>query len=581
MRTRRGGRGEPQRPDRRYVGVMPFLGGVCLYASCRRLVVGGGLRVADAELIVESGRLKGQRFRIEEGQVVAVGRSIRSDIQIPDQGVSRLHCRLTNTEEGPQLIDLGSSNGTLVNGVPAQTVGLREGDRIGIGSSVLRLTLVQEPLAGGHAGPRKLPDTTVDLVGEQLGQPAVKKQYDTRGATITPDKTDSPQLARARRRLAIICEMGNTIYAEVNMDAILDAAAEAILAISGAERSAIVLINQETGEPEPVATHTLDCQADPGAFPLSRTILDEALRQGVSLISSNAADDDRFKAGVSVVMQNIHGVMCVPLRTDEKIIGAIYVDSRSGTTQFTEAELSLLAAVGHQVGVAIERARLIEDLETLFIGAMHTLVATIEAKDPYTRGHSERVTAYALMLARELKLSGPERYAIELAGVLHDVGKIGVPEAVLQKPGRLNDEEFASIRRHPDEGVRIIENMPEIDRIVHMGDIVESVRHHHERFDGTGYPSGLAGTEIPLSARILAVADTFDAMTSDRPYRAARDPREAMETIAECAGTQFDPAVAKAFQAVYGRGDTARPEAVGGRFRITRALSAVPEENAN
>ncbi len=534
---------------------------------------GGDFFVANAELLVEAGRMKGQRFQVPEGRTVAIGRSIRSDIQIPDRGASRIHCRLTNGPDGAVLTDLGSSNGTLVNGKLIESTALSPGDLICIGSFEMRFGLV----ASGDApeGVKKLPETTIDLVKGKVGAASVRKRYDSTAATLSTERSRNAEVARLQARLGIICDMASTINSEIRVEAVYDAAARAILAISAADRSAIVMLDETSGEPVPVATYSGSNKKSETSFPLSRTILDETLRQGVSVISSDAADDDRFKAGASIVMQNIRGVMCVPLRTEEKIIGAIYVDSSTGHTIFSENELVLLAAIGHQVGVAVERVRLIDDLEKLFVGAMHTVIASIEAKDAYTRGHSERVTAYALMISDELHLSGPERSVVELAGVLHDVGKIGVPEVVLLKPGKLSGEELAVIRKHPEDGVHIIRNMPQIDRIVSFSDISDAVLHHHEAFEGSGYPHCLKGAEIPLASRILAVADTFDAITSDRPYRKAGTPAKAAAIIDECAGSQFDPDIAAAFLRVHERGDTVRLDEVKGRFRITRKFAAI------
>jgi putative two-component system response regulator len=173
--------------------------------------------------------------------------------------------------------------------------------------------------------------------------------------------------------------------------------------------------------------------------------------------------------------------------------------------------------------------------------AAHALAAAVEAKDAYTAGHATRVTGYALSIA-ELT-GGIDLLRFRLAGDLHDVGKIGVPDSVLNKPGRLTEEEFEQVRKHPETGARILE--PLIDDPLVLG----VVRWHHERWDGLGYPDGLAGERIPLPARVLAVADTLDAMTSRRAYREGLSWEVALSEIRRCAGTQFDPAVVAAFEA--------------------------------
>ena len=175
------------------------------------------------------------------------------------------------------------------------------------------------------------------------------------------------------------------------------------------------------------------------------------------------------------------------------------------------------------------------------LATIQALAAAVDAKDPYTQGHSQRVADYATSLARHVGASQAELELIHITGTLHDVGKIGVPDAILKKPGRLDDEERIVMETHPVLGEVIVRKAPQ------LAATLPGVRHHHERWDGKGYPDGLAGEAIPLMARYLALADTFDAMTSDRPYRKGLPLEVALAEIHKGAGTQFDPALAPAF----------------------------------
>ena len=179
------------------------------------------------------------------------------------------------------------------------------------------------------------------------------------------------------------------------------------------------------------------------------------------------------------------------------------------------------------------------------------LSRAIEARDPYTRGHSARVTELALAIARRLGWSEERLASLRVGGPLHDIGKLGVSNAVLRKEGRLDEQEFAQIREHPKIGARILV------RVAAFREALPYVLYHHERWDGNGYPTGKAGEEIPVEARVLAVADAFDAMTSDRPYRRALTRGEALAEVERCAGTQFDPKIANVFLEVFGN-DRAR-----------------------
>ena len=184
------------------------------------------------------------------------------------------------------------------------------------------------------------------------------------------------------------------------------------------------------------------------------------------------------------------------------------------------------------------------------------LARAIESREPYSLGHSDRVSAFAEVVARQLGWDDERRELLRLCGMLHDIGKLAVPASVLRKPGPLDDDERAEVLRHPEAGARIIGHVGQL-RVT-----VPAVLHHHERWDGRGYPTGRARDAIPEEARILAVADSFDAMTSNRPYRRALPARVALEELARCAGTQFDPELALLFVEAWERGAFALPAAL-------------------
>ena len=406
---------------------------------------------------------------------------------------------------------------------------------------------------------------------------------DTAEVFVDPDRAFTPSVRRKfegplrvankadGERLTAIMEMSQTIHSERSLPVILDSVARTITAISGGDRCAVLLRDPETEQLFPAAIHTSNQAGDDREFRISRGIIQDPLRHGISVISSDAAEDDRYRRRDSVLLEQVHSVMCSPLQTRNKIIGVIYVDSVSYAEVFDEVDLALLASIGQQAGTAVERARLVDDLENLFVGAMLAITASIEAKDSYTRGHSERVTIYALMLADKLGLGSTDRDVIELGALLHDVGKIGIPESVLLKPGALNDEEFALMKRHPSLGAAIISNMPELDRIVPMGRVIDAVRYHHEKLDGSGYPGALFGQQIPLAARILAIADCFDALITDRPYRAGLPRASALSIMRRDAGSHFDPLLVEHFCALLASGSAPGPHITKGRFRINRS----------
>ncbi len=191
--------------------------------------------------------------------------------------------------------------------------------------------------------------------------------------------------------------------------------------------------------------------------------------------------------------------------------------------------------------LSAHKALILKDLKELFYKTIKSISFALDAKDPYTHGHSLRVTLYSLILANNLGLSDELLEEIETAGLLHDIGKIGIPQSILCKPGKLTDEEFEIMKNHPVQGEKMIGSIKKLKIIANW------LRTHHERWDGRGYPSGLKGEEIPISARIIALADTYDAMTSTRSYRKALEHEVAIEEIKICSGSQFDPALAELF----------------------------------
>ncbi len=235
-------------------------------------------------------------------------------------------------------------------------------------------------------------------------------------------------------------------------------------------------------------------------------------------------------------------VLAHPVTREQQVIGALFAGNKHDEDPHVSSfETQLLDAAADYMGVFIENAALYSDQHSLFLGMVEALTASIDAKDRYTCGHSERVGLMAAALASALGMKPEEAERIRIAGLLHDVGKIGVPEAVLTKPGRLTEAEFEQMKRHPAIGHRILRDMPSLE------DILPGVLHHHERWDGGGYPNGLAGDDIPYIARLLGVADAFDAMSSTRSYRAAMPRQKVLSEVLRCAGQQFDPEMARAF----------------------------------
>jgi len=230
-----------------------------------------------------------------------------------------------------------------------------------------------------------------------------------------------------------------------------------------------------------------------------------------------------------------------PIIVRQALRGLVFTGPKLNGRECKSFELDLLASLCNSAGTAMEHARLFQQLENTYLSTVKALMSIVEAKDAYTKGHTERVADYAAALGAKMRLGKNELRDLAFAAVLHDIGKLVIYEHVLTKPGSLNDEEWEILKSHPAIGASIIENMEFLSGAVPL------VRHHHERYDGGGYPDGLKGEEIPLGARIIAVADSYDAMTTDRPYREALSGEVALNTMITKAGTQFDARAVEGF----------------------------------
>jgi len=239
--------------------------------------------------------------------------------------------------------------------------------------------------------------------------------------------------------------------------------------------------------------------------------------------------------------EDVHEAVIVPLRSNDEVFGWLAVINHTSSEEFGSVEANLLASLGVILGIHSGNRDLYRQQAEFLADVVRALTSAIDAKDPYTCGHSDRVARISVRLGRELGQDDETLHRLYMAGLLHDIGKIGIDDAVLRKPGRLTDAEYEHIKLHPQLGHTILGDLKQLT------DVLPVVLHHHEQWNGGGYPEGLSEEDIPLLARIAAVADAYDAMTSDRPYRKGM-PHDKVETIfREGAGTQWDPAVIDAF----------------------------------
>jgi len=465
-----------------------------------------------------------------------VGRSTALEVVINDGSVSREHAELTATPQGWLLRDLGSRSGTFLNSTRLDAERLvRTGDLILIGQVLLKVSVAETPKAPGL---REAPRVLIRGSGACFDLKATTRRSWER-AVEQLSRPEDKRLWPARRILTLL-RAGHHLTQMSSLDDLLRTLLEEVVAILEAQRGAIVLADETTGQLRLRAFVTTSDRIKPGqAF--SETLADRCYLQGESLLCADVRVDDELAGVPSVAQGTMASIICALLRSPRRRLGVLHLDRGPFQEPFTGDDFDLVDAVACYLSVGLESAQMLEQQRDLFLRAATTLAQTVEMRDAYTGSPTNRVTIYALMLAEELGLAAAERQQLAIGTPLHDIGKIAVADAVLRKPNKLTADEREQMQAHVVKGVALLENMPGLLPMLPI------VRHHHEHWDGSGYPDGLAGEAIPLLARVVAVADAFDAMTSDRPYRKAFPCGDALAELVARAGSHFDPRCVEAF----------------------------------
>ena len=352
-------------------------------------------------------------------------------------------------------------------------------------------------------------------------------------------------------RLALLSQLGQILNSTLDHKEIRRRAIEAATQLMKAEAGSLLLVDEDKRQLY-FEVALSDREEDIKMIPLNfgEGIAGWVAREGKPLIVNSPKRDPRFFQGVDERTEfKTRNIICVPVKVKEKTIGVLEAINKQERGGFNRGDLSLFISLADQVAIALDNSRLYQELEEMFFQTTDSLADAIEKRDPYTGGHTQRVTQYSLAIAKYLQLKPLEKKWLKIGSVLHDIGKVGIEDQILRKPTRLNPEEFEMIKRHCNIGVEIIKHVRQ------LRESIPGVKSHHEQLDGKGYPNGLKGEEIPVLAKIVAVADTFDAMTTDRPYRKAMEKEAAVKELERCSGTQFDEKVVEAFIQAYEKGE--------------------------
>src|SRR4030042_180465 len=353
------------------------------------------------------------------------------------------------------------------------------------------------------------------------------------------------------RRLALLSHLSQILNATLDHKEIRRRAMEAATQLRRAEVGSLLLVNEEKHQLYfEVALGDREEEIKTISLNFGEGIAGWVAQHGKPLVVNSPGKDRRFFKGVDERTEfKTRNIICVPMKVKKKIIGVLEAINKKGKGQFDKEDLSLLTSLADQVAIALDNSRLYQELEEMFFQTAESLADAIEKRDPYTGGHTQRVTLYSQAIAKYLQLKPLEKKWLKIASLLHDIGKIGVEDDILKKRERLSPEEFNIIKRHSDMWAEILEHVRQ------LREIVPGVRYHHEHVNGKGYPDGLRGKEIPILAKIVAVADTYDAMTTNRPYRKAMEKELAVEELKRCSGTQLDKEVVEAFIQAYQKGE--------------------------
>ncbi|MFH0963355.1 MAG: HD domain-containing phosphohydrolase [Planctomycetota bacterium] len=375
------------------------------------------------------------------------------------------------------------------------------------------------------------------------------------------------ELLRNAEGLNTLSDVSNLVTTILDLDKLLDVCLALVNQRLRIQRSSIMLYDRASDSLRVVAARGSHIRLLGKTVPIGEGVAGHVARTREPLLVPNILEDGRFDVSRSTNYET-GSFCCVPLTFQDELLGVINVNDTLSGGPFDKTHLDILSTVAKQISVAIANARLYNNLKENSVRMVEALATTLEAKDVYTCGHSERVTTYALRLGDRIGLSREQLDTLRFAGLLHDIGKIGVPEEILQKEDALTEAEWAVVAQHPIIGERII------GALHFLTDVREVIRHHHERWDGRGYPDGLPDGKIGTLPRILAIADAFDAMTSARPYRSARTTDDALAELARQAGSQFDPTLVAAFRTLFDMDEEIRSIRYEMRYPDAKSLPA-------
>ena len=484
-------------------------------------------------LSVIEGPDQGQLYELTD-LPATIGRHPLNSIPLTDASASRYQFRIVMKNGGLVIEDAGSLNGTYVNGEKIESAPLLDGDRIEFGNTILQVT--PGPAVGEIVDERGVLAPETDEHPTEVE--SITSFDDQEYLNIQAKKDDFDRIYRSYYAFSALYQIDRVTKPGADLEEALSPILDFIMRFLHAERACLLVKQRRSSRLQPqVIRYRKKEDRGKGRFPIRRKLVSDALSKREAL-QTMRTDEETGEH---------HAILCAPLVQHRGLSGVLYLETTDLKKPFSEADLQLFSALAFKAGSVLENAILYRDLRDLFFGTVETLVDTIQEKDRYTSGHSRRVAHYSSMLGAHLKLAAPDRRDLRLSAVLHDIGKVGWPDRLLHNEDDLTPDELEQVQAHPKRGADLLERLPFMDNVI------PGIRYHHEAWDGSGYPMGMKGEEIPLFARIIAVADTFDAVTTDRPYQKRVEFADGLEILRKHKGTRLDPELVEKFIEAYPR----------------------------
>lgn len=486
-------------------------------------------------LIVERGPNAGTRIPLTVFPV-NIGRDPSNDIVINDEECSRFHVRLK--KRGRLIIceDLDSRNGCYINGDRILNAVVNNADKILIGSTELTFVTSESDV--------QLATEILEfdmVIAEELGlKGPIDVNTNHTDHNLRPIRLSPVGLVNKTKLDMQTIKNIFEMHANILVVDELEEAAQLLLKHLGqqmksASRSAFFVWSNSSRQLIPIASrHHIKKQP----FLLSQRAFEDVIARKQGIILPAQAPN---------VTQNGRNRLILPMIHHDHVLCLLHVESDRTSEPFPPRELEIVQTFLSKCASCFETLLLRRELDSWLVGMIETMIATVEAKDTYTRGHSERVSKYSMAIAEELRLDRETKKLLMVSSLCHDVGKIGIPDAILKKASLLSADEYDEMKLHPNIGADIVSHMPNAKRFI------SGVKHHHEKWDGSGYPDGLAGEEIPFFGRIVAIADVYDAMVSGRAYSGFLNQNDAFDRLTE-EKDLFDPEILKAFGKAYEKG---------------------------